>query len=59
MPIPEELQRDLKHMSPRESNQRGNAAAHVFHYGFLGKANPVTVGEWLPGEAVHASSAST
>jgi hypothetical protein len=48
MPVPEELQRDLKHMSPRESCQCGNVTTHAFHYGFLEKANPVTVGERLP-----------
>lgn len=59
MLIPEELQRDLKHMSPREGSQGGNAAAHAFHYGFLEKANTVTVGEWLPGQMVYTFSAST
>lgn len=60
MLIPEELWRDIKHMSPRESSQSGNAAAHDLHYGFLEKANLVTAGEWLLGEMVHdASNAST
>lgn len=59
MPILEEPQRDLKHMSPTESSQRGSAAAPAFCYGILGKANPVTAHEWLPGEVVFTFSAST
>lgn len=46
-------------MSPRESSQSGNAAANDFHYGFLEKANLVTVGEWLLGKVAYASNAST
>lgn len=55
----DELRRDRKHTSPRESSQSGNAAAHDFHHGFLEKANLATVGKWLPGEVAHASNAST